>query len=102
MLNIFCIKDIKHDSYANPFFCKSVPDAMRQIIMALDNPNSMLAKFPHDFVLYCSGSFTEDDGRVVSFPDPQMIAPVADLARQVPHTGGPHMPNVKDMGGPVQ
>jgi len=89
MLNIFCIKDIKHDSYANPFFSKNVPDAMRQIIMAAENPNSMLAKFSQHFVLYQSGSFMEDSGRLVEFPDPLMIATVSDLVNGSVYPGRP-------------
>jgi len=89
MLNIFSIKDIKHDSFANPFFAKNVPEAMRQIIMATDNPNSMLGKFPHDFVLYQNGSFMEDTGRLVEFPDPVMISPVSSLANRSTSVGGP-------------
>jgi len=95
MLSIFSIKDIKHDSYANPFFCKSVPDAMRQIIMALDNPNSMLAKFPTDFVLYQSGAFNEDNGTLTSFDNPIMIVTLDELANRPRKTGGPHMPNLQ-------
>lgn len=89
MLNIFAIKDIKHDSFANPFFSKNVPEAMRQIIMATDNPNSILAKFPQDFVLYQSGSFMEDTGRLVEFEDPVMISPVSSLLDRTRSVGGP-------------
>lgn len=60
---VYGVWDKKAASYPwPPMFCNHPADATRQIKMALENPQSSLAKWPSEYSLMTLGHFDESNG----------------------------------------
>lgn len=79
MTPIFIFHDLKADKWINPFFAPNMNDAIRSVQQLLKKGGHFLAEYPQDYVLYQTGSISEDDGRLIPFPDPLMIQPLSTL-----------------------
>lgn len=79
MVCIFIFHDLKSDKWINPFFSLTPADAIRGTINLLKKPGTNISDFPNDFVLYQTGSISEEDGRTISLPDPILIVACSSL-----------------------
>lgn len=61
---IFSVKDDK-SGFDSLFMCENELVAKRDFFVAVSDSNSMFAKFPHDFHLYCVGSFDTVTGEII-------------------------------------
>jgi len=78
---IFIFHDLKSNTWVNPFLCPTAHDAIRATIGAVNKPGTNLSDFSADFVLYQSGSISDEDGRLNPFPDPVLITPCSSLKK---------------------
>lgn len=80
----FSIRDSKSGSWSPPFFVMSRPEAVRSFSDEVNsrNPESMLAKHPEDFTLFCVCEFDVTSGDVVPV-GPESLALGANLVREV-------------------
>jgi len=82
MQGIFCVKDLRADCYLKPFIVLNVPEAIRAVSVAANNPDSNLGRFPTEYALYQCGSFEESDGSVIALPQPTHICIVDELVNR--------------------
>ncbi|UIB81452.1 nonstructural protein [Flyfo microvirus Tbat2_130] len=78
MMKIFSLYDTAIQSHStNPFFQPSSAAAVRAIKGEMQNPESMLAKHPGDFELWCLGEYDEQKGTIT--PNMERVARLGDL-----------------------
>lgn len=81
-MKIYSIKDIKVGAFLKPMCEQHVEVCIRGIKGAMENPETMLAKFPSDFALYELGEFNDEIGEIIPCT-PKHIINVQDLAPSV-------------------
>lgn len=59
MKKMFSILDVKCSTYMPPFYESHSEIAKRNLVEASKNPESLLGKYPDDFVLFEVGMFDE-------------------------------------------
>ncbi|AXH77534.1 MAG: nonstructural protein [Microviridae sp.] len=62
MLHCYCVKDEKMETFNSPWFAKGEVDAMRSLVIAVNQPESNLNRFPEDFTFYYIGEYDEKTG----------------------------------------
>lgn len=63
---MFSIYDTKAKVYNIPFSARTTEEALRMFERLASDKNSMISQFPSDYVLFEVGSFSQDDGKIVS------------------------------------
>lgn len=61
---MYTVYDIKAEAYLAPFFARTDGEAVRMILSALEDPQTMLAKYPLDYKLVKIGSWDNQTGKV--------------------------------------
>lgn len=79
-MKIFAMKDMKADSYNQPFFSSNAATAIRQLAMGLKE-NSMLTDFAADFSLYEIGLFDQATGRISATADPYHVIDISEIVK---------------------
>lgn len=82
---ITAVKDIKSEIFLQPQFQRSMADAMRNWEIVANEGDSLVSRFPNDFVLYQLGEYTED-GTVLALPKPKSLASAAEMKRKPENT----------------
>jgi hypothetical protein len=59
LLKIFAIYDSKSEIYNKPFFAPTAGAAIRDFELAINNEDSMLAKYPDDYTLFEVGVYED-------------------------------------------
>lgn len=56
-MKLYSVMDVKSEQYGPIMALHHDAVAIREFAAAIDQPNSMIAKYPEDFELHCVGSF---------------------------------------------
>lgn len=72
-MRMFAIYDVKAEIFTAPHFMRTVGEAVRGFSMEVQNPDSMLSKWPDDYVLYEVGEFDQVTGALVARETPYKI-----------------------------
>lgn len=75
---VYSVFDIKAGTYSAPHPCVSRGVAMRSFETEVNNPASMLNKYPKDFVLYEIAEFDDCTGAYIPLPDGYVNLGTAD------------------------
>lgn len=80
-MQFYTLYDKKAAAYMTPQVYRSSADACRSIQMAMEEPKSMLSRFPAEFALYLVGHFDASTGAftAASTGMPQLVLEVAAL-----------------------
>lgn len=70
---IYSLYDVKACIYNKPFFEVSDGVAIRNVMSAAEDPNSMLKKHPEDFSLFRLGVYDDSNGTFVLDDRPQLV-----------------------------
>lgn len=65
---IFCIMDTKTNYFNLPFFQPTSPSGQRLFRNLASDGQSLISRFPTDFVLFQIGEFDDETGWVSSIP----------------------------------
>lgn len=79
-VQIFTILDAKVGAFAQPWFSQTRESGMRAFLEAARDPDTMLAKHPHDFALYVVGMFDDETG-VITPQLPESLGTAAGLVQ---------------------
>jgi len=89
MMKLFAVRDVKADSFGNPFTIATVGLAVRSFTDACKQ-DSDLRRYPEDYMLYEIGSYDPFTGMVTALQVPKMVASaagvIADSNKPVVHT----------------
>lgn len=78
-LNIFSLYDEKARNYNTPQYLAHKGEAIRMLQSTLDNKETMFAKYPEDFSLYCLGTFDDNNGKFEGKPEPELVIRATEL-----------------------
>jgi len=67
-LKIFCVHDSKIGAYLQPFFMRSVGEAIRGFEDVCNNPETQFNKYPADFTLFEIGGYDDLSGTLSPLP----------------------------------
>lgn len=79
MTNMYAVYDIKAAAFLQPFFSQMDATAVRALAAAVNDPTTMLHKFPGDYALFQIGSFDEAMGQLVGQNPPRQLCMAASL-----------------------
>lgn len=79
---ISAVKDLKSDIFLQPQFQRSVADALRNWEIVANEGDSMVSRFPDDFVLYQLGTFDPNTAQIELLDRPSNLASAAELKRK--------------------
>lgn len=67
MTKVFSVYDNKAEAFMQPFFADTVGLALRAFQQNTENKDSVLNKYPNDFVLYEIGQFNDITGELENY-----------------------------------
>lgn len=78
---IVSLYDKKTRVFKNPFYALRLEAATRALHQAVNNKakDNEVAAYPHDFALYCLGSFNDEFGTFDLYPAPKLVAEAAQF-----------------------
>ena len=77
----YCIVDRKAGLYNNPVFYLRDGQAVRDFQTLCSDRQTMIGRYPEDFVLYCIGTFDDELGKLMSLDTPSVIAHGCDFVQ---------------------
>lgn len=83
MANCYCVLDKKSLVFNTPYFLINDDVAIRQFHSVVNNPESMVNKYPEDYTLYKVGSFDMLKGRIVPEDFPVEVMSALNLKMEV-------------------
>lgn len=79
MTNMYAVYDLKAAAYLQPFFSALDATAVRALAAVVNDPSSMISKFPGDYALFQIGTFDEVLGQLVGLNPPRQLCMAAAL-----------------------
>lgn len=76
---VYSVYDTKVCAFTSPFFASTDGEATRYVRGAVEDPNTMLYKYPEDYTLFCIGSFDEESGDLAAEATPRSIITIVVL-----------------------
>jgi len=79
MTNMYAVYDMKAAAFLQPYFSQLDATAIRALSAAVNDPTTMLNKFPGDYALYQIGTFDDQLGQLVGLNPPRQMCMAAAL-----------------------
>jgi len=79
---VTAVKDLKSDQFLQPQFSRSLADVMRSWEIVANEGNSLVSKFPDDYVLYKLAEFNPDTGEILALDHPDFLASAAEMKKR--------------------
>lgn len=76
---LYVIRDEKSGLFDPPVLFHNRGDAMRGFSTVFQNSNSMMSRFPNDYVIYEIGEFDDTTGKITSLDLPELVCRLEDL-----------------------
>ena len=80
-LQIFAVMDTKAGAFMNPFYVRSLGEAIRSFSDESNKPESMFNKHSEDFNLFQLGEFDQTTGEIKIEPAPKSIGTAANFKK---------------------
>lgn len=61
---VMVVHDAKAELYGTPMFFRTVAEGIRSFQQLVDDPETMIGKYPEDYHLYKLGEYDEDTGLI--------------------------------------
>lgn len=92
-MKITAVKDVKSDSYLQPQFVRSLPDALRAWEVVANEGDSLVSRFPDDFYLHHLGEFDVNTGVITVLARPNSLGSAREFKKkQEANQGLPFQP----------
>lgn len=79
MLKIYAILDSKAAAFGNPFYMRSIGEAVRAFNDEAKKENSMVKNYPEDFTLFELGDYDQVTGIIKPLQAPKSIGNAVSL-----------------------
>lgn len=79
-MNLYVLKDKKANTVSSPFSAASDGVAMRYVMDSLSDGQSMVSRWPADFLVYHVGEYADDDGTLSPAAEVRLVIDVGVLA----------------------
>lgn len=77
---MYGIYDLKARQYEQPLYLPHHAAAIRMVKDIMDNPKSIIGKYPEDFELHYMGTYDKETGLHANVNVPELIISLANLA----------------------
>lgn len=84
MLNCYSIYDLKALQYHPPFYASTDAQAMRSMADLANDLNTNVGRHPADYVLYCVGTYNDQNGQLQPLTPLRHVADAWSLVKQAP------------------
>lgn len=64
VFNVYSVRDLKAETYSQPFFSPNDGTAMRAFSDGLRDPQTVMARHPEDYALFRVGVWNTDNGAI--------------------------------------
>lgn len=81
-LKVFVVYDSKVEAYMQPFFCRTIGEAMRNWEAVCNDGKSMMSTHPADFTLFEIAEYDEDKGRFNQFDALKSLGSAIEAKKQ--------------------
>lgn len=71
IVQMFAVFDLKARNFGQPFFTLTPEVALRSFQTTVNDPSSMLNKYPEDFQLFRLGTFNDENAEFVTIMPPE-------------------------------
>ena len=78
---IFCVYDSKSEAYLQPFFMKTVGEAVRAITDVVNTPDHTFNNHAADYTLFEVGTFDSISAKFTMLPTPHSINVLLELKK---------------------
>lgn len=85
-LKAFSIRDQKSEVFNTPFFQKTHGEAERSFRELVQDPKSMVSKYPDDYDLYYLGTYNDQNGLIDPLTTPQHVVKAVQIKAQLQAT----------------
>jgi len=85
-LKVFVVYDSKVGAYMQPFFCRSIGEAMRSWENVCNDGKSMMSSHPADFTLFEVAEYDELTGRFGQFDALKSLGTALEVKRKPAET----------------
>ena len=83
MFKAFAVLDVKASAYGMPMFMSTRGLALRGFADACADSRSMLAQHPEDYQLFEIGEYDQNNGRLNSLEQPELVATASQVVAQL-------------------
>ena len=83
-LDIFTVYDSAAKAYLPPFFLQNVAMALREFEACANSKEHQFGRHPGYYTLFKLGTFQDDTGEWVIYPEPERVATAHELVQQSP------------------
>lgn len=73
MTKVYSIYDSKAEAYMQPFYAETAGLALRTFSNAANSPESVIGKYPSDFILFEVATFDDKTGSFDSYKQPKNL-----------------------------
>lgn len=82
IVQVFAVRDVKAETFGQPFFSLQRGMAIRSFADECANKESPWCKHPEDFALFHLGAYDDQAGSLISLEQPEKIAHAMDYQTQ--------------------
>jgi len=79
---VFAVYDSKSQLYGQPFFVRTIQEALRSWSDICNDPETTFYKHPGDYTLFHLGEFNEETGRMENLETPYTLGLAQEQLRQ--------------------
>lgn len=81
-LFVCTVYDKKVQAHLQPFFCRTIGEAVRSFTEAVNDPSKQFGRYASDYSLYRLGEFDDNSG-VFECGDPVMVVTALELVEDI-------------------
>lgn len=81
-LQVFSIFDEKAQAFNRPMFMTHKGEALRAFADIVSNKETLIAKHPEDYKLYCLGTLDDTSGKIESLAQPEFMLNATDYTAE--------------------
>lgn len=78
---IYSLKDLKTDTFKQPFFQHSKGEALRTVTDLAKDPQSIVQRYPDDFHLYEIGTYNDENADIRVHETPEKVMEISELIK---------------------
>lgn len=76
---VFTVRDCAANIFTPVFEANTTAQAQRNILMEMESPDSVIARYPSQFDLFCLGIYDNVTGQITLNPAPELVCNIQSL-----------------------
>lgn len=80
-LKIYSVRDVKTEAFMNPWYARTLGEAIRSFEQGVNSPESTFHKYPDDFCMFEIGEWDDATAEIVTHEQPVKIGLASEYKR---------------------